>query len=186
MLHHATHGPNVALAEPGPTVFIQPIIPYAFAFALGHVPARAARIPLGKDVMIAVADGTCAPHDPRDWFAARVPVVPAVTGPLHVDGVRPGDTLEIDVIALEPDGPGAIGSLLVTIVGASERTGPGAKPLHATIPAGGAVRMKAQHPGGLIAFGPVLARQEGNGAPSGDPVAARLLVRCTIVASQAC
>ena len=123
MLQHAMHIPSVALAESGPAVFIQPIIPYAFAFALGHAPERASRIPLGKDVLIAVADGTRAPHDPHDWFAARVPVIPPVTGPVHVNGVRPGDTLEIDVIALEQDGPDLIGSLLVTIAVASGRTG---------------------------------------------------------------
>ena len=184
MFQPATHAPNVALAESGPTGFIRPTIPYAFAFALGPTPVRDSRIPLGKVVMIAVADGKRALHDPHDWFAARVPVIPAVTGPIHVNGVRPGDTLEIDVIVLEPDGLGSIGSLLVTIAAASGRTARGAEPLQSTILAGGAVRVKAQHPGGLISFGPVVTRREGDGAPHGEPLAARLLVRCTVVASQ--
>ncbi len=184
MLQHATHVPIVALAESGPAVFVQPIIPYAFAFALGHAPVRATRIPLGKDVLIAVADGTRAPHAPNDWFAARVPVFPPVTGPVHVNGVRPGDTLEIDVIALEPDGLGSIGSLMVTIAVAGGGTERGAEPLQSTMPVGGAVRVKAQHPGGLISFGPVVMRHERAGDPRREPIAARLLVRCTVVASQ--
>src|SRR5215208_2346991 len=119
MLQPGTQTTNVSIAEPGPTGFIQQTIPYAFTFALGNAPVLDTRIPLGKIVTVAVADGTRAEHAPHDLFARRVPVIPAVTGPVHIAGVRRGDILEIEVIALEANDPGSIGPLLTTIAVAS-------------------------------------------------------------------
>ena len=183
MLQPATHVPNVALAESGPTGFIQPTVPYVFAFALGHAPAMDTHIPLGKVVTIAVADGTRAHHDPHDWFAARVPAIPAVTGPVRVTGVRQGDLLEIEVIALEPNDPGSIGPFKVTVVVASGKAGRSVDPIESTIPVGGTVRVTAQHPSAWISFGPVVTKREHNGDPRGEPVAARMHVRCTVAQS---
>src|SRR5215207_7557997 len=101
MLQQTTYAPYVAGIGSGPREFIQPPIPYALAFALRNAPALDTRVPLGKAVTIAVTDGTRAPHSPHDLFAARVPVIPAVTGPLCVGGVHPGDILEVEVLALE-------------------------------------------------------------------------------------
>ena len=116
--------------------------------------------------------------------AARVPVIPAETGPVSVSGVRRGDILEIEVIALEPDDPGSVGPLLVTIAVASGRTGRDADPVQAAIPAGGAVRVTARQSGGLIVIGPVVTRRKREGDPGGEPVAARISVRCTVIQSQ--
>ncbi len=184
MVQPATPAPNVAIVGSGPTGFIQPAIPYAFAFALGNAPVLNTRIPLGKVVTIAVADGRRAPHASHDWFATRVPVIPAETGPVSVSGVRRGDILEIEVIALEPDDPGSSGPLLVTVAIASGRTARDADPVQAAIPAGGAVRVTARQSGGLIVFGPVVARREREGDPGGEPVAAEMMVRCTVIQSQ--
>src|SRR5215213_8015638 len=91
MVHPATQTPDVLIAETGPTGFIQQAIPYVYAFALGTAPVLESRMPLGRIVSIAVADGTRAPHGPDDLFARRVPGIPAVTGPVLVTGVRRGD-----------------------------------------------------------------------------------------------
>ena len=184
MLQPAMHATNVSIDESGPTGFVQQPIPYAFAFALGNPPALATRIPLGKIVTVALADGTRAPHAPDDLFAKRVPVIPAVTGPVHVTGVRRGDILEIEVIALEPNGSESIDSLLVTIAVATRSSGPSADPVQSTIPVGGVVRFTAQQPGGLIQFGPVVVRRNCKADLCGGPRAARMRVRCTVIQAQ--
>ena len=184
MLQLATPASNVAGAGSGPTGFIQPTIPYVFAFALGTAPVLDPCILLGKVVTIAVADGRRAPHALQDVFAARVPVIPAVTGPVRVTGVRRGDILEIDVIALEPAVAGSIGPLFGTIAVAGGDAGRGAYPVQSTIPAGGSVRVTAQQPTGLISFGPVVARRESDGDQCGEPIDARMIVRCTVIQSQ--
>ncbi len=181
MLQHATPVPNGVLAESSPTSFIRPSIPYVFAFALGHAATPNTQIPLDKAVTITVSAGTRAPHAPQDWFASRVPVIPSMNGPVRVNGVRRGDMLEIEVVTLEPDGPRSIGPLLVTIAVACGRHGRNEEPIQAMIPAGGAVRIKAQRPGALITFGPVATRQKGDSGSGRDPVGARMIVRCTVV-----
>jgi hypothetical protein len=183
MLQPATHTPNVFVAELGPTGFIQQTIPYVYAFALGAAPALDSRMPLGRIVSIAVADGTRPPHAPDDLFARRVPGIPPVTGPVHVTGVRRGDNLEIELIALEANASGSVGQLLATIAVAGGDPGRGADSVQTTIPVGGVVRMTARQPGGLILFGPVVTRRNRNGAPGEEPVAARMMVRCTVVQS---
>src|SRR5215217_2987557 len=152
MLQPAMHTNSISIVESGPTGFIQQNIPYAFAFALGNAPVLDPRIPLGKIVTIAVADGTRAPHAPHDLFARRVPVIPAVTGPVHVTGVRRGDNLEIELIALEANDSGSIGQLLATIGVASGGAGRDADPVQTAIPVGGVVRIAAPQRGGLIRF----------------------------------
>jgi hypothetical protein len=181
MLQPATRTPDVAIAESGPTGFIQPTMPYAFAFALGNAPALATRIPLGKIVTVAVADGTRAPHAPLDLFAERVPIIPAVTGPVHVAGVGRGDILEIEVIALAADDSPSIDPLLATIAATSDGAGSDGELVQSAVPAGGVVRVAARQPGCLVMFGPVVARRSGNGDLRGEPVAARMTVRCTVV-----
>jgi hypothetical protein len=184
MLQPATQTTNVSLAEFGPTGLIRQTIPYAFVFALGNVPALDTRISLGKIVTVAVADGRRAEHALHDVFAKRVPLIPAVTGPVHVAGVRRGDILEIEVIALEANDSGSIGPLLATVAVANRSSGPSADQVQSTISAGGAVRVTAQQPGGLILFGPVVARRTPEADLCGEPVAARMMVRCTVIQAQ--
>jgi hypothetical protein len=181
MLQPATRTPNVHIADSGPTGFIQPTIPYGFTFALGNARTLDTRIPLGKIVTIATADGTRAPHANQDLFAKRVPVIPPVTGPVHAPEVRRGDILEIEVLAIAANDAELIGPLLATIAVASGGAGRGADPVQSTIPAGGIMRLAAGQPGGLILFGPVVARRNRNGDPRGEPVAARMMVRCTVI-----
>jgi hypothetical protein len=181
MLQPARHTPNVSFADSGPTGFIQQTIPYAYAFALGTAPVLDTRIPLRKIVTVAVVDGTRAPHAPHDAFAKRVPVIPAVTGPVHVTGVRRGDILEIEVIALDANDSGSISQLLATIAVASSGAERVADPVQTTVPAGGVVRMTARQPGGLILFGPVVARRNRRSDLCEEPVAAQILVRCTVI-----
>ena len=181
MLQPAKRTPSVSIAESGPTGFFQQTIPYAFAFALGTTPVLDTRIPLDKIVTVAVADGTRAPHAPHDLFAKQVPVIPAVTGPVHVAGVRRGDILEIEVIALDANISESTGPLLATIAVAGDGAGRAADLVQSAIPAGGIVRMTARQPGGLVMFGPVVARRSRNGDPNGEFVSARMLVRCTVV-----
>lgn len=103
MLQLAPLAPNAPAAAPG-----EPILPnraYAYAFAFPATPLRTCEIIPGKIITVAVADGARAPHDSRNWFSVRTPAVPPVTGPLRVAGVSPGDTIEIDLLALEPDDP---------------------------------------------------------------------------------
>jgi hypothetical protein len=180
MLQPVTQKTNVALAEFGPTGLIRQTIPYAFAFALGNTPVLDTRIPLGKIVTVAVADGRRAEHARHGMFARRVPVIPAVTGPVHVAGVRRGDLLEIEVIALEANGSGSVGPLLATVA-ANRGSGSSADLVQSTVSAGGAVRITAQQPGGLIWFGPVVARRTPKADLCGEPVAARMMVRCAVI-----
>jgi hypothetical protein len=182
MLQPTTRTTDVSIAEFGPTGLIRQTVP--FAFALGSAPVLDTRIPLGKIVTVAVADGGRAEHDLHDMFAKRVPVIPAVTGPVHVAGVRRGDILEIEVIALEANDSGSIGPLIATIAAANRSSGPSADLVQSTISAGGAVRITAQQPGGLIEFGPVVARQTRAADLCGEPVAARMMVRCTVIQPQ--
>jgi acetamidase/formamidase len=184
MLQPAMHTNSISIVESGPTGFIQQNIPYAFAFALGNAPVLDPRIPLGKIVTIAVADGTRAPHAPHDLFARRVPVIPAVTGPVHVAGVRRGDILEIELIALEANGTESIGPLLVTIAVENRSSEPRANSVQSAISAGGVVRLPAQQPGGLLQFGPAVLTQGRQADARGEPVAARMRVRCTVIRPQ--
>jgi hypothetical protein len=185
MLQAATQSADASKIEFRPTGFIQQPIPYAYEFALGlgNFPVLDTRIPLGKIVTVAVADGRRAEHALEDMFANRVPVIPEVTGPVHVAGVRRGDILEIEVIALEANDSGSIGPLLATVGVANRSSQPGADAVQFSISAGGVVRVTAQQPGGLIQFGPVVRRDRGTDQ-CGEPVAARMMVRCTVVQAQ--
>ncbi|MCD6058615.1 MAG: hypothetical protein K0Q89_2145 [Thermomicrobiales bacterium] len=184
MLQPATRTTDLSIAEFGPTGLIRQTIPNAFAFALGRAPVLNTRIPLGKVVTVAVADGRCAEHDLHDMFARRVPVIPAVTGPVHVAGVRRGDILEIEVIALEADESGSIGPLLATVGAASMSSQQGVDPAQFSISAGGVVWITARQPGGLIQFGPVVARRNRRADLCEEPVAARMMVRCSVIQAQ--
>ena len=184
MLQPTTQTTNVSIAEFGPTGFVRQTLPYAYAFALGNAPVLDTRIPLGKIVTVAVADGGRAEHALHDMFAKRVPVIPAVTGPVHVAGVRRGDVLEIEVIALEANESGSTGPLLATVAVANRSSGPGADSVQSSISAGGLVRITAQQPGGLILFGPVVARRNRGADLCEEPVAARMMVRCTVIQAQ--
>src|SRR5215204_3866966 len=119
MFQRATHTLNVSIAESGPIGFIHQTIPYVYAFALGTASVLESCMPLGRIVTVAVADGRRAPHALDDLFARRVPGIPAVTGPVHVTGVRRGDNLEIELIALEANNSESVGQLLATIAVAS-------------------------------------------------------------------
>lgn len=67
----------------GPRAFFPQHRAYVFAFAVPAAPLLTREIVPGEIVTVAVADGVRAPHDPRDWFAARVTVRCAVTRPRH-------------------------------------------------------------------------------------------------------
>jgi hypothetical protein len=181
MLQPALRPPHGPIAEIGPTGFLQPAIPYVFAFAIGRPPVLETRMPLGKTVTVAVADGTHAPRAPHDLFVQRVPAIPPVTGPVHVAGVHRGDILEIEVIALTANDSAASGPLLATIALASDGAGRAADRVQSIIPAGSIVRLAALQPGGLVNFGPVVVRASCNADPSGEFVAARMVVRCTVI-----
>ena len=181
MLQPATQSTDVSNVEFGPTGFIRQPIPYAYAFALGNAPVRATRIPLGKIVTVAVADGRRAKHALDDVFTKQVPVIPAVTGPVHVAGVRPGDVLEIEVIALEANDSGSIGPLLATVAIATKSSQSSVAPVQSSVSAGGVVRITAQQPGGSIQFGPVVARRNRREDLCEEPVAARMMVRCSVI-----
>ena len=181
MLQAATQSVDVTKIEFRPTGFIRQPIPYAYAFALGNFPVLDTRIPIGKIVTVAVADGRRAEHALEDMFANRVPVIPAVTGPVHVAGVRRGDILEIEVIALEANDSGSIGPLLATVGVANRSSQPGADAVQFSISAGGVVRVTAQQPGGLVQFGPVVAWGNRRADRCEEPVAACMMVRCTVI-----
>src|SRR5918993_1218429 len=184
MLQPATRSTEVSIAEFGPTGLIRQTIPYAYAFALGNASVLDTRIPLGKIVTVAVADGRRAEQDLHDMFARRVPVVPAVTGPVHVAGVRRGDVLEIEVIALEANDSGPIGPLLATVGVASMSSQHGVDPVQFSISAGGVAWITARQLGGLIQFGPVVARWNRRAELREEPVAARMMVRCQVIEAQ--
>jgi hypothetical protein len=184
MLQPTTRTTEVSIAEFGPTGLIRQTIPYALAFALGDVPVLDTRIPLGRIVTVVVADGRRAEHALHDVFAKRVPLIPAVTGPVHVAGVRRGDVLEIEVIALEAIDSASIGPLIATVAVANKSSRQGADPVQSSISAGGVVRITAQQPGGLILFGPVVARRNRRADLCGETVAARMMVRCTVIQDQ--
>ena len=184
MLQPARPTADVSVPEFGPTGFIRQSVPYAYAFALGNAPILDTRISLGRIVTVAVADGRCSEQAPHDMFGKRVPPIPAVTGPVHVAGVCRGDLLEIEVLALEANDSGSIRPLLATVGVAKGSSQPGASPLQALVSTGGVVRMTAQQPGGLIQFGPIVARRNHGADRGREPVAARMMVRCTVVGNQ--
>jgi hypothetical protein len=95
-----------------------------------------------------------------------------------------GDILDIELIALEANDSGSLGPLLATVAVANRSSGPSADPVRSTISAGGVVRIIAQQPGGLIQFGPVVPRRDRRADLYGEPVAARMMVRCTVIQSQ--
>jgi hypothetical protein len=161
---------------------IRPPRPFVFAFALGDRGIVADRIVPGETVAIAVSDGRRPPRDPQNWFAMRVPATPPVTGPISVAGVRPGESIEVEVLALEPEDPIRTSSLRVTISVARDAAAHELAPVQVVIPAGGMVRLPTSHPGGLISFGPVLADMARNDTEIFVP--ARVTVRCTVVPRQ--
>jgi acetamidase/formamidase len=161
---------------------IRPPRPFVFAFALGDSGIVADRIIPGETVAIAVSDGKRPPQDPQNWFATRVPTTPPVTGPISVTGVRPGELIEVEVLALEPEDPIRTSCLHVTISVARDVTAHQLGPVQVVIPAGGKVRLPSSHPGGLLSFGPVLADMASNDTEI--LVSARVTVRCTVVPRQ--
>ncbi|MDF3040791.1 MAG: Acetamidase/Formamidase family, partial [Thermomicrobiales bacterium] len=100
MLQFAT--PVTVVSPAGPRQFVRSAPPFVFAFAMGGAPTRPERIVPGEITVIEIADGACRSSRQDDWFAARVPAIPAAAGPLRVCGAAPGDTLELEVLALEP------------------------------------------------------------------------------------
>jgi len=182
MIQTAPLAPNVP--GEGPRKFISPNLAYAFAFAFPAAPLQSSTIGVGEIVTIAVADGTRAPHDPGDWFAARTPARPAATGPLPIGGVSLGDMLEIEVLALEPEDPALAAPLIVTIFVMGGEAGHGPALAQFAMSAGGVVRFRAWWAGGLVSFGPVCARDERSRESGWHPVAARVTVRCMVERSR--
>jgi hypothetical protein len=175
-----TTTPPSPIAAEGPRTLIQPQIPFAFAFALGDSPSLAERLIPGKFTTIAVTDGSRSPSARDDWFGARIPAAPPVTGPLHVAGVRAGDVLDVGVIGVEPVDPAITDPLLVTIAIATGETGRSLGLVQTAISAGGVARFIAQRAGGLLSFGPIVRRSDPDGDQSPNPVAALVTVRCSI------
>jgi hypothetical protein len=156
---------------------IGPRLPFAFAFALGDNPAPAASIPSGEVVDVAVHDGTRPTVDRHDWFAARLPGAPAVTGPLTLPGLLPGDRIEVEVLSVATEAPTSTGPLRVTLAIAGSGPAGEQGPVRVLVPANSAVRLKARRAGGWLSIGPVLAR-----CPEGGDwrtVSARVGIRCT-------
>jgi acetamidase/formamidase len=174
--------PQPALLSPpvlrdAPRILLWPRFPYVYAFALVDSAAHAERIALGELISVIVPAGTLPIHDPHDWFASRVPVSPPVTGPLHIAGIDPGDTLQVAVLAIDAADPMIPPpALTVAITG---RLGSGSDPVQIAIPAGGMARVPVRRPGGLLTVGPVLAAPEGGDATI--PVAGTVTLRCTCV-----
>jgi hypothetical protein len=160
-----------------PGKLIGPRLPFAFAFALGDNPAPAAAIPSGEVVDIAVHDGTRSTVDRQDWFGARLPGAPAVTGPLTVPGLLPGDRIEVEVLTIATEDPTATGPLRVVLAVAGSGPAGEQSPVRVLVPVNSAVRLKARRAGGWLSIGPVLAR----GPEGGDwrAVTARVRIRCT-------
>ncbi len=176
MLQIAT--PMTSVSPAGPRQVVQSAPPFVFAFAMGGAPARPERIVPGEITVIEIADGACRSSQQHDWFAARVPAIPAVTGPLWVSRVVPGDILEIEVLALEPRDEASDTLLTVAIGVAGSGVGPNRTP--AVIPAGGVLRIAAEHPGGLVTFGPVVPASPISGERHGEPLAAFVTIRVAV------
>jgi acetamidase/formamidase len=145
---------------------------------MGGAPTRPERIVPGEITVIEMADGACRSSQQDRWFAVRVPAIPAATGPLRVSGVAPGDTLQFEVLALEPKNAASSARLTVAIgvagsEGNRDRT-------QAAIPAGGVLHMTAKRPGGLVTFGPVIPAGPISGEGAEAPVAAFATVRVAI------
>ena len=157
---------------------IRPHRPFVFAFALGDSGIVADRIVPGETVTIAVSDGKRPPLDPQNWFAARIPTTPPITGPISVAGVRPGESIEVEVLAVEPEEPIRTSCLRVAIAVVGDATAHKLGRVQVVIPAGGMVRLPANRPGGLVSFGPVLADVASNDTEI--PVPARVTVRFTV------
>jgi hypothetical protein len=176
MLQFAT--PVTVVSPAGPRQFVRSAPPFVFAFAMGGAPTRPEPIVPGEITVIEIADGACHSSRQDDWFAARVPAIPAMTGPLRVSGVAPGDILEIEVLALEPRDAVASTPLTVAIGVA----GSGVRPdrAHAAIQAGGVLRMAAERPGGLVTVGPVIPARPISGERTGAPVSAFVTVRVAV------
>ena len=174
--------PQPALLSPpvrrdAPRKLLWPPVRYVYAFALADAPAHPERIALGEPISVVVPAGTRTVHDPNDWFTARVPAIPPVTGPLHIAGIGPGDTLQVTVLAIDATDPKAPPPVLtVTIAGS---LGNGSDRVQIAIPAGGMARVPVRRPGGLLTAGPVLAAPEGGEATI--PAAATVTLRCTRV-----
>jgi hypothetical protein len=162
-----------------PGKLIRPQQPFVFAFALGDSGTVADRIVPGEIVAIAVSDGRRPPLDPQNWFATRVPTSPPVTGPISVTGVRPGESIEVEVLALEPEEPISTRCLRVAISVARDATAQALGPVQVVVPARGMARLPTSHPGGLVSFGPVLADMASNDTQV--LVAGRVTIRCTVV-----
>jgi hypothetical protein len=176
MLQTAT--PIASVSPADPRRFVQSAPPFVFAFAMGGPPTRSERIVPGEITVIEIADGVCHSSQQDGWFATRVPAILAATGPLRVSGVAPGDTLEIEVLALEPRDAASSARLTVAIgvVG----SGIGSDETHAAIPAGGVLRVAAERPGGLVTFGPVIPAGPIPGKGAAVSVAAFATVRVAV------
>ncbi len=170
--------PITSVSSAGPRQFVQSAPPFVFAFAMGGAPTRPERIVPGEITVIEIADGACRSSQQDDWFAVRVPAIPAATGPLRVCGAAPGDTLEIEALALEPRDAAADSPLTVAI-GVGGR-GDGQDRTQAAIPAGGVLHMAAGRPGGLVIVGPVVPASPISGERLGAPIAAFVTIRVAV------
>jgi hypothetical protein len=175
MLQFAT--PVTVVSPAGPRQFVRSAPPFVFAFAMGGAPTRPEPIVPGEITVIEIADGACHSSRQDDWFAARVPAIPAMTGPLRVSGVAPGDILEIEVLALEPRDVASDTLLTIAIGVAGGGVGPDRT---SAIPAGGLLRIAAERPGGLVTVGPVILAHQISGERIGVPVAAFVTIRVAV------
>lgn len=160
---------------------ISPPLPYVFAFALRDAPILPEPISSGEVVEIAVRHDLRSASAGHDWFAARVPEIPAATGPLAVGGIQPGDRIEVEVLTIEAEDPVISGPLRATLEIAGSSWGRGDGPVQVIVPASSAVRLKARRIGGLLSIGPVTARHPEE--TDVRAVAARVTVRCTVLPS---
>lgn len=172
--------PPTSLA-PGdvPEKLIGPRSPFVFAFALGDAPILPQPITSGEVAEIAVHHGAPSSLADCNWFAARMPAIRPVTGPLAITGVRPGDRIELEVLTVECEDPAITGPVRVTVAIAGSEAGHADGPVQVMVPASSAVRLKAGRPGGLLSIGPVVSRQPKT--RSWQAIAARVRIRCTVL-----
>jgi hypothetical protein len=194
MAQLTTIAPTPVAVEP--EQIIRPRIPFAFAFAVPEFGSHAEQICQGEVTVIEITDaeqicqgevtvieitdGSPHAYDSSDWFASRVPPVPPMTGPVHVVGVRQGDIVHVEVLAVAPDDPELAAPVLVSLATTIGGTGHGRNAMRAAAFAGELVRLSALHPGGLLTIGPVVARQERGGDRTWAVIAALVTIRCLV------
>jgi hypothetical protein len=172
----ADPAPVAPPAQPKPA--IRPALPFIYTFAVGDTRTPVACVVPDEIARVDVSDGACRPPDASDWFAARTPAIPPVTGPLRVPGVAPGDILNVEVLEIEPHGVTQLTPLALVVQAAPSAAGH--QGVQATIAAGQSASVSALQPGGLLFIGPVFAQGREIGSGIAPSIAATVSIRVTV------